>query len=205
MSIVLEDLDLPHWITTYTGRKFRLWDPDPEMIDLRDISAGLSKICRFAGQIDRFYSVAEHSLNVWRLCEPLNPDPNTQIACLLHDAAEAYIGDLPTPLKRLLADAGFPIDLLEDRILAAVWRRFGIEMNADLWDQVMRHDRQMLAREVRRLVPAAIDWESPIDRLSVGWEEFARWNSIRFLDPETARMEFERTAMELLGQMRDSR
>lgn len=205
MSIVLEDLDLPHWITTYTGRRFRIWKPDPEMIDLRDISAGLSKICRFGGQIDWFYSVAEHSLNVYRLCAPLMHDPEFQFACLLHDAAEAYLGDWPTPIKKMMVAAGFPIDVIEAQILESVWERFGISVSAETWDQVMVNDRQMLSREARRLVPAVDDWESPVDRLSIGWTEFVMSQPLRFLDPETARREFETSAMELLGQIRDVR
>lgn len=205
-SILLESLDLPHCITTYTGRKFRLWKPDPEMIDLRDISAGLSKNCRFSGQIDRFYSVAEHSMNVMDLAFKENEDdPTFQLACLLHDAAEAYIGDIATPFKKMLTAAGFPVDVLESQILDAVWQRFGIDVDPDLWERVMRHDRQALAREVRVLMPAADYLGSPIERLSIPWKEFVDFNRLHFWTPRVARNCFETAAMELLGQIRDSR
>lgn len=81
-------------ILTYTGRKFDLLNPDPSMICIEDIAHALSLKCRWGGHTSRFYSVAEHSLNVMsRVSEA------AKFEALLHDAAEAYLGDIASPFK----------------------------------------------------------------------------------------------------------
>lgn len=79
---------------TVTGRRLDLEHPRPEDVDLRDITCGLARICRFTGQIRRFYSVAQHSLFVAALVEP-----RLRRAALAHDASEAYLNDLSRGLK----------------------------------------------------------------------------------------------------------
>ena len=82
------------WIQTYTGRKFHPLDPAMTDFDLRDIAHSLSLLCRFNGHCLRFYSVAEHSVRVSRIL----PD-DLKLWGLLHDAGEAYLTDLPRPVK----------------------------------------------------------------------------------------------------------
>src|SRR6266403_91014 len=79
---------------TITGIKFHPFNPHPVEICLEDIARGLSKICRFTGQIDPFYSVAEHSVEVMHLVPQ-----ELKLAALLHDASEAYLSDLSRPFK----------------------------------------------------------------------------------------------------------
>lgn len=81
------------WIVTYTGKRFRPLDPSPDSIDIVDIAHALSNTCRFTGQTRVFYSVAQHSYLVSLLCD------NHQLYGLLHDASEAYLCDIATPLK----------------------------------------------------------------------------------------------------------
>lgn len=84
------------FICTYTGKTICLTDPDPEDICLEDIAHGLANLCRFNGQCSRFYSVAHHTMLVSVLVAPtFAPE------ALLHDAAEAYLGDMTRPLKAL--------------------------------------------------------------------------------------------------------
>ncbi len=86
-------------IKVAAGHYVDLANPDPATIEIRSIAAGLSKICRFSGQCPRFYSVAEHSLHAAALADFLCVPDEAKAAVLLHDAAEAYIGDMVKPLK----------------------------------------------------------------------------------------------------------
>jgi 5'-deoxynucleotidase YfbR-like HD superfamily hydrolase len=122
------------WIQTYTGRAFDLLDPKPEQIDVLDIAHALSNICRFTGHVREFYSVAQHSClvaeiisDLWRAGPGSRPCPElVQLAALLHDAPEAYIGDVSTPLKRAMRCEGTlsEYDVIEGRIESAILGRF---------------------------------------------------------------------------------
>src|SRR5580704_6503205 len=89
------------YLSTYTGKKFFPYDPRPEQICIEDIAHGLSMLCRFVGQCRFFFSVAEHSIAVARLLPT-----NLKLFGLLHDASEAYLADLPRPVK-----AGLPFPM----------------------------------------------------------------------------------------------
>jgi len=100
-----------YWLQTYTGKKIDLINPTREMVDIEDIAHALSMICRFNGHCRDFYSVAEHSVMVEVIGNQisLSSEPISdfqRLALLLHDAAEAYIGDFTTPLKRGLDSIG---------------------------------------------------------------------------------------------------
>lgn len=97
----------PGWVRTYTGIYVSLASPKPEMIELRDIAHQLSLECRWGGATERHYGVAEHSIWVARFTRELVTEEHRDAAtihALLHDAHEAYIKDIPTPLKVLLGD-----------------------------------------------------------------------------------------------------
>jgi len=88
---------------TLSGKEFDPANPSAEGICVEDIAASLSKVCRFSGQLKEFYSVAQHSLLCYFIAKDLVPDNiRLQILCLLHDASEAYISDIPSPFKALL-------------------------------------------------------------------------------------------------------
>lgn len=92
---------------TVSGNYIDLLEPDPCMIDIHDIAHGLSNICRFNGQTPEFYSVAQHSVLCYWLAKEKGYTPAERLACLLHDAAEAYVGDMVRPLKQHLAAFAF--------------------------------------------------------------------------------------------------
>jgi len=140
-----------HWISTYTGRRFDLIDPQPETICIRDIVQGLSHCCRFTGQVSRFYSVAEHSVNVAFLL----PDHLRMIG-LIHDAAEAYYGDVNTVLKSLLPD----YKALEKRAQAVIYDKYiGRAPDPDECLALKRMDLRMLGAEARVLLAeGGADW-----------------------------------------------
>ena len=93
------------FIETYTGRYFDYYNPRACDIDLEDIARALSLQCRFNGLVETFYSVAEHACLVYRLVRDAGFPPDVCYAALHHDSHEAYLGDVPTPLKRTFGPA----------------------------------------------------------------------------------------------------
>lgn len=89
--------DLMNFVPTASGKAFNIVKPDPDTITIEDIAHHLSQINRFTGATKRPYSVAEHSLMVSYIVSPENA-----VQALLHDASEAYLNDVTTPVKRLL-------------------------------------------------------------------------------------------------------
>lgn len=128
-------------ILTHTGKRFDLLEPDADMIDPRDICHSLAHLCRF-GHTREFFSVAQHSCIVAELV----PEEH-KLAALLHDATEAYLGDMTRPLKQWIPDyRGF-----EDVIWMRVCERF--DLAPELPASVHRADLIALATERRDLMP----------------------------------------------------
>lgn len=135
----------PYTIKTYTEKEFRFDKIDPEAIDIRDIAHALSHLCRFTGHTNLFYSVAQHCLLV---SDKIPGGPEVKLAALLHDAAEAYVADLSTPLKKwLIADRSEEEDLtreeaynwLHDTILQAVHKKYGVDCVT--WGKIKIYDK----------------------------------------------------------------
>lgn len=137
----------PGAVETFTGGQFNIFDPKPEDVRLQDIAAGLAHTCRFGGHCRNFYSVAHHSIHVSH--ELPSNNPRLQFIGLLHDAGEAYIGDIPRPLK---AKHGV-FARLEDHILDAVWASFDIAPpHQGEWEKVMAADDRLLAYEATHIL-----------------------------------------------------
>lgn len=136
------------WIQTWSGRAFDFTNPDPDSVDIADIASHLSKLCRFAGAVHTFYSVAEHSVYVSRMVPR-----EYALQGLLHDATEAYVVDLPKPLKDMLPD----YRVAEQRVWEAVARHFGLPLELD--ESVKDADiRMLLAERDQLLVKPPIPW-----------------------------------------------
>lgn len=136
-------------ISTTTGRVFDLADPQPRDIDLIDIATGLAHLGRWTGQTPVFYSVAQHSV----ICSELAEEEH-RLGALLHDAAEAYLGDDSRPKKRILGRA---ILHYEERIEQAVAIRFGIAW--PLPAPIRRIDDRMLVTEHHELRRGPLLWD----------------------------------------------
>lgn len=133
------------WITTYTGRKFHYKNPTPDEIHIKDIAHHLSLICRFVGACKKFYSVAEHSIRVAEIV----PN-NLKLSALLHDAAEAYIGDISRPVKY-----SHKLEETEKTIMDAIIAKFNIDPYAP---EIKEADSRLLATEARDLMPNVDNW-----------------------------------------------
>ncbi|MXR52001.1 phosphohydrolase [Halovenus sp. WSH3] len=134
-------------IGTYTGGEFHPLDPDPERIELPDIANGLANTCRYAGQCQFYYSVGTHSIYVSE--ELSEHGPTIQLYGLFHDAAEAYISDVPRPVKREIET----FERIEQRILAAVWDRLGVDPPTESeWEVVMDADDRLFHYEADTLL-----------------------------------------------------
>jgi len=133
------------WITTVNNRKIDFRKPDPKQILIEDIATGLSNMPRFAGQLERFYSVAEHCILAERYYfqRTQDPDPEVCKAILMHDATEAFMCDVPTPLKKLLEDYQFYEDILDK----AIKKKFRISSKKTIKEQVREYDILMLKNE----------------------------------------------------------
>jgi hypothetical protein len=130
-------------ILTHSGKIFDFVNPHNNVIDIEDIGHALSQICRFTGHTKEFYSVAQHSVLVSQLLEA----EHLEMEGLLHDAAEAYLGDVSSPLKQLLPD----YKAIEMRVEAVVLAEFGI--NPLLPKEVKFADQIALHLEQRVLMP----------------------------------------------------
>ena len=138
------------YFRTYTGKHVHPLNPSPEEIDVEDVARSLSQMCRFLGHLDVFYSVAQHSV----LVSELVPHEDA-LWGLLHDASEAYLCDLPAPIKREPEMAIYRT--AEERLMRAICARFGLE--PDMPESVKIADRALLATEFRDVVEIDdLDW-----------------------------------------------
>lgn len=116
-----------HWMTTFSGRRFWPLDPRPEEAHIEDIAHHLSLICRYGGATAGHYSVAEHSVLISEYAEHgLGRTPHEAMQALLHDAHEAYTGDIIRPIKACVATISDVIERIQHDIQLAVCRRFKI-------------------------------------------------------------------------------
>lgn len=155
-----------------SGHRFDLLDPASSEFDIADIAHGLAHVCRYAGQCRQFYSVAEHSLIVSQCVEEF------AFEALMHDAAEAFIGDITRPLKQLLPD----YKVIEANIEREIAKRFGLR--ADAKAAIKEADLRVLAAEQMQIMaPGCADWakDAGIEPADI---------TVRGLLPERAQAEF---------------
>ena len=141
------------WILTYTGQHYYVCDPSPREVRLADIAHHLAMLCRYTGACAQFFSVAEHSILVSQVVPP-----EYALAGLLHDAAEAYVGDLSRPLKQSGAVDGHLE--IERRNWHAIAARYGVA--PELPECVHVADWQVCLAEKAVLMPVdGVPWRHP--------------------------------------------
>ncbi|MGI6010861.1 MAG: phosphohydrolase [Ruminococcus sp.] len=121
---------------TFTGKKIDPMEITAEDITMKDIAHALSLICRGGGHIKYFYSVGQHSINCYKEARARKWTKRMQLACLLHDASEAYISDIVRPVKGYLTN----YLEIEQMIMEKVAEKFGLE---DLTAEEKRKWRQI--------------------------------------------------------------
>ncbi len=151
---------------------------DPERAE--DIAHALANTCRYGGHCHEFYSVAQHSVLVARALPQ-----EFQLWGLLHDASEAYVADVPRPLKLFLPN----YRELEDGVMAAVVERFGLSV--DMPAEVKRIDNAILATEAAQIMLAPPqEWNLPEAPLDIRIEPWSALTSRRVFLEEFARLTF---------------
>ncbi len=169
------------YLQTVSGRRVNPFDPDPAQLDAGDIARALANQCRFGGHSRVFYSVAQHCVIVSRVVEERGGDVEDVFAALMHDAGEAYLGDMPHPLKHRSA-LGAAFREAEARLEVAIRERFNIKASVP---DVKAVDRALLATERRAFSAEAWHWPEledvePLDLELTAWspdqaaDEFAK-------------------------------
>jgi hypothetical protein len=144
------------WIQTYSGERFDLANPTPEMVNIEDIAHSLAYQCRYTGHCAGFYSVAQHSVHLSYHI----PDENLALQALMHDAHEAYAGDMAAPTKLVVPDYA----LFEARMQRVVQRRFNLP---PLDDMVKLYDRRLCYTEMLALFDDELDWRFEVEPLDI--------------------------------------
>ncbi len=131
-----------------SGKFYSYLYPEQNDWDIEDIALSLSHLCRYSGQVQKFYSIAQHCYLV-----SYAVDQKYALDGLLHDGVEAFMVDIPTPLKLLLPD----YKVLEKKHEAEMFKRFGLEFPMN--PAVHKADREMLVAEVRDMKSPHPHWD----------------------------------------------
>jgi len=168
---------LGNWMQTVGGRAFYPLDPRTEDIDIRDIAHALSMLCRFGGHSQMFYSVGEHSVRVSRAIREDGGTVGEQFEGLMHDAAEAYVGDMVWPLKTAPEASGYK--RIEKLVEYAIAERFSLPTEQS--PIVKRFDLVLLSTEKRDLMCAGPGHIPGANReASAAREKLGAWHSDKF-------------------------
>lgn len=161
-------------IRLLNGQYFSLLNPDPAMIDLHCIALPLSRICRYGGQTHDHYSVAEHSVHCVALARLVGAE-RFEREIFMHDATEAFIGDMVRPLKQIVP--GY--EYIEERIARAIRDRFGLCDLLQCRGWIRAIDSSMLRAEKQHLYPEDTEEWSGMGSLDVSSIRLECWEPAR--------------------------
>jgi len=155
-----------NYITTYTGRHFYPLAPNKDDIIIEDIAHALSLICRGNGHVKTFFSVGQHCLNCAREALARGYSKRVVLACLLHDASECYMSDVPRPFKKQLPSY---IEA-EDRLLDVIYEKFlGSPLTEDEIAQVKLMDDTMLWYDLTYLLGEQLQTPAPKTEIEISY------------------------------------
>lgn len=169
---VINFLYAPHtihmsYITTYTGKHFDPVHPDMTQADIQDIAHALSMICRGNGHVKTFFSVGQHCINAAREAAERGYSRRVILACLLHDAAESYMSDVPRPLKSSMTE----YVRIENRLLDLIYEKFlGSRLTAGEANLVKQIDNDLLDYDLKELLNECSEAAAPQLRISLNYE-----------------------------------
>ena len=165
-------------IMTYTKKMFDPLHPNAELIDIEDIAHALSMLCRANGHFKSFYSVAQHSINCMKEARARGCSDRIQLACLLHDASEAYLSDVTRPVKAELPR----YKEIEAPLQETIWHKWLDQpLTEEERKQVFDIDDAILAHEFLNLMEAKIAYHIP-EIHSVPQFAFTGFNAIIIAD-----------------------
>lgn len=149
---------MSNYITTYTGNHFEVSDPDPEKIRIEDIAHALSLICRGNGHVKTFWSVGQHCINCANEAWARGLSSRMALACLLHDASECYMSDIPRPFKKELPEYREH----EEQLLEMIYEKFlGSPLTQEEQTQLNEIDDAMLWYDLEILLGEKQSGETP--------------------------------------------
>lgn len=209
---ILDDtpVEEPEWTIAITGRRYEPFNPRVESVSLKDIAAHLSKQCRYHGAIDCFFSVAQHLVLCKRMAEMLYGTwlgAEGLLHVLLHDAGEAYMGDMIRPMKIRLRRAGVSIfDDAEHQWMECIHRHFGLNPpTPEVENAIEEIDEFARLWELSRLKPPYAGWDAVYGRVIYpGDFPKSLWDSMLddngdYWSPDRGYREFMIEAQNLLG------
>ena len=154
------------YITTYTGKHFDPVTPDKNLIDIRDIAHALSLICRGNGHVKTFFSVGQHCVNAAKEAILRGYSDRVILACLIHDAGEAYLSDVPRPVKPSMPE----YNQLEDRLLNMIYEKFlGSPLTEEEQRLVKSVDNDLLYYDLKELLNEVLDVPAPSLHISLNY------------------------------------
>lgn len=146
------------YITTYTRKHFDPVHPDLEEIIIEDIAHALSLLCRGNGHVITFWSVGQHCICCAKEAAGRGLSNRMVLACLLHDASECYMSDVPRPFKQTMQE----YIRQEERLLSVIYTKFlGTDLTEEEQRQVKEIDDDMLWYDLERLLDEPQEGEPP--------------------------------------------
>ena len=155
------------YITTYTGKHFDPTNPNMAQVDIRDIAHALSLICRGNGQVKSFFSVGQHCINAAKEAIARGYSKRVILACLLHDAGESYLSDVPKPLKPSMPE----YVRTEEYLLDLIYEKYlGSKLNEEEKRLVKSIDNDLLYYDLKELLNECSNDTAPKLSISLNYE-----------------------------------